>query len=67
MPHTTDNHPDLLWASCGGGGGTFAAVTRMVFKTHTLPNNGRVTLLTLRLVDAETGGGSGATALLVGV
>jgi len=35
-----DTNSDLLWASCGGGGGTFGIVTSMEVKIHTLPNGG---------------------------
>lgn len=51
LPQTnkrTDHHADLLWASCGGGGGTFAVVTRFDFQTTTLPNDGRVTYIQLK-------------------
>ena len=30
-------HPDLFWALKGGGGGTFAAVTKVTVRTHELP------------------------------
>jgi FAD/FMN-containing dehydrogenase len=30
-------HPDLLWALKGGGGGTFGVVTRVTLRTHPLP------------------------------
>jgi FAD/FMN-containing dehydrogenase len=30
-----DAHPDLYWASRGGGGGNFGIATRFVFQTHT--------------------------------
>ncbi|HEY1612678.1 MAG TPA: FAD-binding oxidoreductase [Rhizomicrobium sp.] len=36
----TVNHaqePDLFWALKGGGGGTFAAVTKLTLRTHDLP------------------------------
>ncbi|RPA98382.1 FAD-binding domain-containing protein [Choiromyces venosus 120613-1] len=29
-----DNHPDLYWALCGGGGSTFAIVTSITVKAH---------------------------------
>src|ERR1051326_9155468 len=35
-----ESDPDLLWACRGGGGGSFGAVTRLRFRTHTI---GRVT------------------------
>lgn len=31
---TETHHPDLLWASRGGGGGTFGIVTSLTFKLH---------------------------------
>ena len=31
------NHPDLLWALKGGGGGSFGVVTKLTLKTHPLP------------------------------
>lgn len=31
------NDPDLFWALKGGGGGTFAVVTRLTLRTHDLP------------------------------
>lgn len=30
-------HPDLFWALKGGGGGTFAAVSKLTVRTHDLP------------------------------
>ncbi|MGH8295536.1 MAG: FAD-binding oxidoreductase [Steroidobacteraceae bacterium] len=30
-------HPDLFWALKGGGGGTFAAVSKLTVRTHELP------------------------------
>ena len=30
-------HPDLFWALKGGGGGTFATVTKLTVRTHDLP------------------------------
>jgi hypothetical protein len=36
------NNPDLFWASCGGGGGTFGIVTSISVKLHILPNNGNI-------------------------
>ena len=30
-------HPDLFWALKGGGGGTFAAVSKVTVRTHELP------------------------------
>jgi FAD/FMN-containing dehydrogenase len=30
-------HPDLFWALKGGGGGTFAAVSKITVRTHDLP------------------------------
>ena len=30
-------NPDLFWALKGGGGGTFAVVNKMPFRTHDLP------------------------------
>eukprot|EP00952_Eustigmatos_sp_NYUAD-ZCMA_P006557 28174-Eustigmatos_ZCMA.PRE.1 len=37
----SDTHPDLFWASCGGGGGTFGITTSFEYTIHRLPNNGR--------------------------
>ncbi|PSR33907.1 MAG: FAD-binding protein [Sulfobacillus benefaciens] len=35
LHHIDDqNHPDLMWASRGGGGGNFGIVTQFYFKTH---------------------------------
>lgn len=31
------SHPDLFWALKGGGGGTFATVTKLTVRTHDLP------------------------------
>jgi FAD/FMN-containing dehydrogenase len=31
---TETHHPELLWASRGGGGGTFGALTSLVFRVH---------------------------------
>jgi FAD/FMN-containing dehydrogenase len=42
------SHPDLLWASCGSGGGTFGIVTRFVFGITPLPNEGRLALIKVR-------------------
>lgn len=39
---SSTSHPDLLWASCGSGGGTFGIVTRFVFAITPLPNEGRL-------------------------
>ena len=36
-----ETHPDLFWASCGGGGGTFGIVTAFTFQISILPNQGR--------------------------
>ena len=32
-------HPDLFWALKGGGGGTFAVVTKVTVRTHDLPEH----------------------------
>lgn len=56
MPPTPAGlHEDLLWASCGGGGGTFALITEFVLKIHTLPDEGRMTSVDVR---DELGGGA---------
>ena len=49
------SHPDLLWASCGGGGGTFGITTHFHFKVSVLPNEGRLTQLSV-----SGSGGQGA-------
>lgn len=41
------SHADLLWASCGGGGGTFAIATSFTFRLSPLPNGGRLTSIKL--------------------
>jgi hypothetical protein len=41
------NHPDLFWASCGGGGGTFGIVTSISVKLHILPNQGKLNAFSL--------------------
>ena len=41
------SHPDLYWASCGGGGGTFGITTYFHFKVSVLPNEGRLTQLSV--------------------
>lgn len=42
------NNSDLLWASCGGGGGTLGTVTKLQFKISELPKGG------MTLVKART-------------
>lgn len=42
-----ENNPDLFWASCGAGGGTWGVVTELEVKISTLPNEGRVTELSV--------------------
>lgn len=42
-PPRPGNHSDLLWASCGGGGGTFGIVTEFEFKLNVLPDGGGIT------------------------
>lgn len=41
----SSSHPDLLWASQGGGGGNFGIATSFEFVVHPMP---RVTLFTLQ-------------------
>ena len=42
-----ETHPDLFWASCGGGGGTFGIVTAFTFQISILPNRGRLVGVTV--------------------
>lgn len=41
---TQENNPDLFWAMCGAGGGSFGIVLEFTFKMHYVP---KVQLLTL--------------------
>ncbi|PSC68846.1 FAD-linked oxidase [Micractinium conductrix] len=41
------HHSDLLWASCGGGGGTLGIATSFDFNVTRLPNDGRLTYLSI--------------------
>lgn len=43
-----DSEPDLLWASCGGGGGTVGIVTKFTYRLTALPNGGRLSAVTVR-------------------
>ncbi|EWM20212.1 fad linked oxidase domain protein [Nannochloropsis gaditana] len=42
-----DTYPDLFWASCGGGGGTFGIVTAFTFQISILPNRGQLVGVTV--------------------
>ena len=46
-------HPDLFWALKGGGGGTFAAVTKVTVRTHELPEYFGVVSFKLRAPSDE--------------
>jgi len=48
-----DHHPDLFWASCGGGAGTFGIVTSISMKLHYLPNNGNIYAFSLTYTGKE--------------
>lgn len=42
------HNPDLLWAYCGSGGGTFGIVTEFTLELTMLPDEGRVTAIELK-------------------
>src|SRR5690606_9002142 len=35
----TTQHPEVLWACCGGGNGNFGVVTELYFQPHEAPNS----------------------------
>lgn len=35
---TREQHSDVFWACCGGGGGNFGIVTELTFRTHPIDN-----------------------------
>ncbi|MGH7109357.1 MAG: FAD-binding oxidoreductase [Stellaceae bacterium] len=41
-------HPDLFWALKGGGGSSFGVVTRLILRTHELPEWFGIVFLTVR-------------------
>jgi FAD/FMN-containing dehydrogenase len=45
-----ETHPDLMFASCGGGGGTFGVVTSLTFNINILPNDGSVVIADVSIV-----------------
>lgn len=47
-------HSDLFWALRGGGGGTFAIVSNVTFKTHPMPSTIGVMAGTIRASSAES-------------
>lgn len=64
--HAAERNADLLWASCGGGGGTFGVVAQLELRISTLPEGGRVTAVEVRSGGARVhtaGGGEQGSRL----
>jgi FAD/FMN-containing dehydrogenase len=49
----TRQHPDLFWALRGGGGGTFAVVSKLTMRTHPIPRTLAIVAGTIRAASDE--------------